>query len=115
MMRFTVNYQTELGLGNLFRRLKQGQILKGRIIDCIPPNGYLLRIRGFNILTQSKGSFEKFEEMVSAHGGSLKNFEIRNKPKFKKDIYLNENGFIHCFNTYNLGLALIKLGWDDFG
>ena len=63
MMQFTVNYQTELGLGNLFRRLKKGQILKGRIIDCIPPNGYLLRIRGFNILTQSKGSFEKFEEI----------------------------------------------------
>jgi len=63
MMQFTVNYQTESGLENLFRRLKKGQILKGRIIDCIEPNGYLLRIRGFNIITQSKGSFEKFEEI----------------------------------------------------
>jgi hypothetical protein len=63
MMQFLVNYQTEDGLGNLFRRLKKDQILKGRIIDCIEPNGYLLRIRGFNILTQSKGSFEKFEEI----------------------------------------------------
>jgi hypothetical protein len=63
MMQFSVNYQTEGGLGNLFRRLKKGQILKGRVIDCIEPNGYLLRIRGFNILTQSKGSFEKFEEI----------------------------------------------------
>ncbi len=62
-MQFSVNYQTEGGLGNLFRRLKKGQILKGRVIDCIEPNGYLLRIRGFNILTQSKGSFEKFEEI----------------------------------------------------
>ena len=62
-MQFLVNYQTEDGLGNLFRRLKKDQILKGRIIDCIEPNGYLLRIRGFNILTQSKGSFEKFEEI----------------------------------------------------
>ena len=53
MMQFLVNYQTEDGLGNLFRRLKKDQILKGRIIDCIEPNGYLLRIRGFNILTQS--------------------------------------------------------------
>ena len=52
-MQFSVNYQTEGGLGNLFRRLKKGQILKGRVIDCIEPNGYLLRIRGFNILTQS--------------------------------------------------------------
>jgi hypothetical protein len=63
MMQFSVNYQTEGGLGNLFRQLKKGQILKGRVIDCIEPNGYLLRIRGFNILTQSKGSFEKFEEI----------------------------------------------------
>ena len=63
MMQFTVNYQTEGGLENLFRRLKKGQILKGRIIDCIEPNGYLLRIRGFNILTQSEGSFEKCEEI----------------------------------------------------
>ena len=63
MMQFTVNYQTESGLENLFRRLKKGQILKGRIIDCIEPNGYLLRIRGFNIITQSKGSFEKYEEI----------------------------------------------------
>ncbi len=62
-MQFSVNYQTEGGLGNLFRQLKKGQILKGRVIDCIEPNGYLLRIRGFNILTQSKGSFEKFEEI----------------------------------------------------
>ena len=63
-MQFSVNYQTEGGLGNLFRRLKKGQILKGRVIDCIEPNGYLLRIRGFNILTQSKGSFEKFEDIL---------------------------------------------------
>ncbi len=62
-MKFTVDYQTESGLENLFRRLKTGQILKGRIIDCIEPNGYLLRIRGFNILTQSNGSFEKFDEI----------------------------------------------------
>lgn len=62
-MQFSVNYKTEGGLGNLFRRLKKGQILKGRVIDCIEPNGYLIRIRGFNILTQSKGSFEKFEEI----------------------------------------------------
>ena len=62
-MQFLVNYQTEGGLGNLFRRLKKGQILKGRVIDCIEPNGYLIRIRGFNILTQSKGSFEKVEEI----------------------------------------------------
>jgi|TARA_Y100000294_G_C8517097_1_gene321323 hypothetical protein len=62
-MTFTVDYKTKGGLEKLFRRLKKGQILKGRIIDCIEPNGYLLRIRGFNIITQSNGTFEKFEEI----------------------------------------------------
>ena len=62
-MKFTVDYNTKGGLENLFCRLKIGQILKGRIIDCIEPNGYLLRIRGFNILTQSNGSFKKFDEI----------------------------------------------------
>ena len=63
-MQFTVNYETRGGMENLFRRLKKGQILKEKIIDCIEPNGYLLRIIGFNILTQSKGSFEKFEDIL---------------------------------------------------
>ena len=62
-MKFTVDYNTKGGLENLFCRLKIGQILKGRIIGCIEPNGYLLRIRGFNILTQSNGSFKKFDEI----------------------------------------------------
>jgi len=62
-MRFNIDYKTETGLENLFRRLKPGQTLKGKIIDCIEPNGYLLRIRGYNILTQSNGRFQKFEDI----------------------------------------------------
>ena len=62
-MKFNIDYKTETGLENLFRRLKPGQILKGKIIDYVEPNGYLLRIRGYNILTQSKGRFQKFEDI----------------------------------------------------
>ena len=62
-MTFNIDYKTETGLENLFRRLKPGQILKGKIIDCLELNGYLLRIRGYNILTQSNGRFQKFEDI----------------------------------------------------
>lgn len=60
---FEVDYQLEGGLENLLKRLKIGQRLKGRIVDTIEPNGYLLRIQGYNILTQSKGSFKRFDEI----------------------------------------------------
>lgn len=63
MMTFNIDYKTETGLENLFRRLKPGQILKGKIIDCVEPNGYLLRIRGYNILTKSNCRFQKFEDI----------------------------------------------------
>ncbi len=60
---FEVNYQVKNGLGNLLRCLKKGQHLKGRIVDRIESNGYLLRIRGYNILAQSEASFNKFDEI----------------------------------------------------
>lgn len=60
---FEVNYQVEDGLENLLRRLKKGQSLKGHIVDTIEPDGYLLRIQGYNILTKSKASFKKFDEI----------------------------------------------------
>jgi len=63
-MNFTIDYKTVSGLENLYRRLKPGQILKGKIIDFIEPNGYLLRIRGYNILTQSNGIFQIFEDII---------------------------------------------------
>jgi len=60
---FEVDYQVESGLEKLFQRLKKGQRLKGCIIDTIEPDGYLLRIHGYNILTQSKEPFNKFDEI----------------------------------------------------
>ena len=91
-MKFTVDYNTKGGLENLFCRLKIGQILKGRIIDCIEPNGYLLRIRGFNILTQSNGSFKKFDEIslkVKEVDSHLVLDFIPRKNRFRKSNGLN--------------------------
>ena len=63
-MNFTIDYIQEAGLEKLFSRLKKGQILEGKIIDTIDPNGYLLRIRGFNIITQSNGIFNKNDKIL---------------------------------------------------
>jgi hypothetical protein len=63
MEKFTVEYELKSGLDSLYKNLKKDQIIQGRIIDCIEPNGYLLRIHGFNILTQSNGTFKKFDEI----------------------------------------------------
>jgi len=63
MENFIIEYELKSGLDSLFKNLKKDQVLQGRIIDCIKPNGYLLRIHGFNILTQSNGRFKKFDEI----------------------------------------------------
>ncbi|MDP8241022.1 MAG: hypothetical protein P9X24_18175 [Candidatus Hatepunaea meridiana] len=56
-------YFVEGGLENLIKRLEKGTILKGRIVDCASENRYLLRIWGYNILTESKKRFNKFDEV----------------------------------------------------
>jgi hypothetical protein len=56
-------YFIQGGLENLIKRLKKGMQLKGRIIECKSDNQYLLRIWGYNILTESKKTFKKFDEV----------------------------------------------------
>lgn len=84
---FKVFYQMEAGLENLLRRLKKGQRLTGRIVDKIEPDGYLLRIQGYNILTQSKESFKKFDIVdliVQEINPHLTLILVRNKMKVKR-------------------------------
>lgn len=57
------NFIVEGGLENLLSRLKKGMRLQGRIIDCLGDNRYLLRIRGYNILTSSEQIFEKSDDI----------------------------------------------------
>ena len=62
-MSFFVEYINKSGLEKFFRTIKAGQYLEGKIIDIVPPDGYLLRIRGYNILTQSNGLFKKNDKI----------------------------------------------------
>tara|TARA_B110000196_G_C20451275_1_gene345082 strand:- start:25 stop:498 length:474 start_codon:yes stop_codon:yes gene_type:complete len=61
---------------------------------------------------ENGSAFEKFIEMVVAHGGSLKSledFEIH-KPKYKMKIIAENDGFITQMNTLELGQAVVHLG-----
>ncbi|MBT7617882.1 MAG: hypothetical protein HN590_11420 [Calditrichaeota bacterium] len=56
-------YFTEGGLENFIKRLEKGMQLSGRILDCADEHQYLLRIWGYNILTESKKSFQRYDEV----------------------------------------------------
>ena len=70
MLRLKYQYSYSKGyivkgdLDNLLRRLKKGMQLRGRIVDCLGENKYLLRIWGYNILTESKQSFQRQDEIL---------------------------------------------------
>lgn len=47
-------------------RLKEGMVLKGKIIRCLGDNKYLLRIWGYNMLTESCFSFNELDKISVA-------------------------------------------------
>ena len=51
-------------LDGLKKRLKKGMTLEGRIIENLGDNLYLLRIWGYNIVTQSDNAFRRFDEIL---------------------------------------------------
>jgi len=57
-------------------------------------------------------ALEKFEEMIIAHGGEIKMLGTPqlHKPKFRKEIFAKEDGFIGKMDTLQLGQAVVQLG-----
>jgi len=57
-------------------------------------------------------ALEKLHEMVFAHGGNLDglNNPYLYKPKFKKEILAQEEGFVTQMNTLHLGQAVVQMG-----
>ena len=53
-------------------------------------------------------AYEKFSQMISAHGGKLN--EINLNPKAKKIIRAKKEGYLHYSDTKNLGMSIIELG-----
>ena len=57
------DYVIQDSLDQLLRRLHPGKVVDGRIVDVLDQNRYLLRIWGYNILTESEQKFERREEV----------------------------------------------------
>ena len=77
---------------------------------CLEIAGIKKSSKDFEKLINSGHVFEKFEEMVYAHGGSINKFNKLRSPKFKKDFFLYEDGYIKSIDTYKIGIALNHLG-----
>ena len=57
-------------------------------------------------------AIKKFEEMIIAHGGGTEMLGTPqlHKPKFRKEIFAKEDGFIGEMDTLQLGQAVVQLG-----
>lgn len=57
-------------------------------------------------------ALEKFNEMVDAHGGAFESIadSATHKPKYKKIIIAEDDGFITHLNTLEFGKAVVQLG-----
>ena len=53
-------------------------------------------------------AYEKFDKMISYHGGIMSN--IKFNPKSKMLIKANRNGYLNYFNTKGIGMSIIELG-----
>ncbi len=57
------DYCLQPTLDNLKRRLEKGTVLRGRVVDVFSSNRILLRVQGYNVLTEVLGNFKRFEEL----------------------------------------------------
>ena len=69
-------------------------------------------IRKLESAISDGSALEKFKQMVTAHGGSLRSSDETSvhEPKFRKKIFAEKDGFITGMNTLELGNAIIRLG-----
>ena len=63
-------------------------------------------------LIDNGAAYEKFEEMVNAHGGCLNKFNDMNysNPKFRHTIEASTDGYINLFSTRQIGELLSMIG-----
>ncbi|HMA62862.1 MAG TPA: hypothetical protein VKP78_09460 [bacterium] len=52
--RYNKSYAIKNDLEDLLRRLEEGMIVKGRVLEHVKNDEYLIRIRGYNIYTESE-------------------------------------------------------------
>ena len=52
--RYNNGYAIKNDLDDLLRRLEEGMVVKGRVLEHVKNDEYLIRIRGYNIYTESE-------------------------------------------------------------
>lgn len=56
-------HKRKIGLHELRSRLEKGETINCRIVEILNNNKYLLRIHGYNLVTESKKKFKQGEEI----------------------------------------------------
>ncbi|MCD6204668.1 MAG: hypothetical protein J7L22_03290 [Candidatus Marinimicrobia bacterium] len=76
---FYINY----GLEDFLSRLTRGMTLTGRVVEVLGNNRYILRIWGYNLLTESTKKFKRSDEVQ---------FDVRQlKPRLVLDFSRTRN------------------------
>ena len=85
-MEFQVD--TSRNLQDLLKRLNPGSTVKGRILEKIDDTKYILRIYGYNIVTESKKNLSKGDELefeIKNNNNHLTIQLLNNKPQTTKN------------------------------
>ena len=85
---------TSKNLQDLLKRLNSGSTVKGRILDRIDNEKYILRIYGYNIITESKKILKIGDEL---------NFEIKGNNNHLTIKLINKK---HTVNTKGLNITI---------
>jgi hypothetical protein len=78
-------FLVEGDLRGLRNRLRKGQVIDARIVLCLSDHKYLLRIYGYNLVMESRLSFNRFDEVRVQVNRVWPKLELSLRRKTEKD------------------------------
>jgi len=76
--------------------------------NCLKLAGLNDRRKKIDEVIKNGKAYEKFEQMVTAHGGKLKSIKL--EPVAKKIIKADKEGYLNFLDTKSMGMSIIELG-----
>ena len=76
--------------------------------NCLKLAGLSDRRKKIKEVIKNGKAYEKFEQMVTAHGGKLKSIKL--EPVAKKIIKADKEGYLNFLDTKSMGMSIIELG-----
>ena len=76
--------------------------------NCLKLAGLNDRRKKIDEVIKNGKAYEKFEQMVTAHGGKLKSIKL--EPVAKKIIKADKEGYLNFLDTKAMGMSIIELG-----